>query len=86
MRKFFLRKRRFYMALIAAIDVLRNRIVRDSLNVGMTVAAFDTAVDTMIIQKFINIIIPALAVLIDSSAVAVFVAHEAIIFISRPGR
>jgi hypothetical protein len=52
----------------------------------MTVTAFDTAVDTMIIQKFINIIIPALAVFIDSSAVAVFMAHEAVIFISRPGR
>ncbi len=56
------------MALIGAIDVLGDRIVRNFGNVGVTVTAFDTSVNAVIIKKFIDIIIPALAVFIDSAA------------------
>ena len=79
--KFILRKRGLDMALVGTTDLLRNRIVWDFGNVSMAVTAFDTSVNTMIIKKFIDIIIPALAVCIDSSHRSVFMAHEAVIFI-----
>ena len=86
MGKIFLRKRRFDMALIAAIDFLGNRIVGNFSNVSMTVRAFDTSVNAMVVKNFINIIIPSSAVFIDSSHLSMFVAQEAFIFISRFGR
>jgi hypothetical protein len=85
MGKFILSKRGFDMALVGTIDLLRNRIVGNFGNVSMAVTAFDISVNAVIIKKFIDIIIPALAVSIDSSHRSVFMAHEAVIFISRFG-
>jgi len=73
------------MALIGAIDFFGNRIVRNSGNVSMTVTAFDTSVNAMVVKCFINIIIPSPAVFIDSSHLSMFVAQETFIFISRFG-
>jgi hypothetical protein len=50
MGKFFLSKRRFDMALIGAIDFFDNRIVGNFGNVGMTITAFDTAVNAMVVK------------------------------------
>jgi hypothetical protein len=83
MGKFFLSKRRFDMALIAAIDFFRNRIVGNFGNVSMTVRACDASVNAVVVKDFINIIIPAPAVFIDSSHLAMFVAQEAFIFVGR---
>jgi len=47
MRKFFLGKRRFYMALSRTIDALRHRIMRNFGNVSMAVTAFDAPVNTV---------------------------------------
>ena len=74
------------MALVAAIDFLSNRIVGNLGNISMTVRAFDTSVNAMVVKDFINIIIPAFAVFIDSSHLSMFVAQKAVVFISRFGR
>ena len=85
MGKFFLSKRRFDVALSPAIDALGNRIVRDPVNVSVAVPAFDVSMNAVIIKDFIDIIIPALAVFIDSAQQTVFVADEAIKFIGGFG-
>ena len=69
------------MAQIRAIDLLRDGIVGNFGNVGMTVTAFDGSVNASIINCFINIIIPPPAVFIDAADKAVFVAHQAVFFI-----
>jgi hypothetical protein len=79
--KFILSKRRFDMALIGAIDFFGNRIVWNSGNVSMTVTAFDTSVNAMVVKDFINIIIPAPAVFIDSSHLSMFMAQKAVVFV-----
>jgi len=84
--KFFLCKRRLYMALIRAIDFLNYRIVRNFGNISMTVTAFDFSVNAVAINYLIDIVIPALAVSIDSTAISVFVAHETVVFIRSVGQ
>ena len=81
MGKFFLCKRRFDMALIGATDVLRNRIVRHLGNICMAVTTFDASMNAVIVEKFIDMIIPSLTVFIDPSHRSVLVAHQAVIFI-----
>ncbi len=85
MGKFFLSKRRFYMAQIRAIDLLGDGIMGNFGDGGMTVTAFDDSVNASIINCFINIIIPLPAVFIDAADKAVFVAHKAVFFIGRFG-
>ena len=47
----------------------------------MTVTAFNVAVNAVIVYCFIDIIIPSLAVFIDSAAKSVSVAHKIVVFI-----
>jgi len=86
MGKFFLGKRRFCVALIGAIDGFGDWIVRNFGNVGMTVTAFNFAVNALVVNCFINIIVPSLAVFIDSSDKPMFMAHETVVLIGRFGR
>ena len=79
--EFFLCKRRLYMALIRTIDFLNYRIMRNFGNIGMTVTAFYFSVNAVAIDYLIDIVIPALAISIDSTAIAVFVAHKTVVFI-----
>jgi hypothetical protein len=83
--EFFLCKRRRYMALIRTIDFLNYRIMRNFGNISMTVTAFDFSVNAVAIDYLIDIVIPALAISIDSAAVSVFVAHETVVFIRSVG-
>ena len=69
------------MALIGAIDDFGDGIVRNFGNVGMTVTAFNFAVNAVIVNCFINIIVPSLAVFIDSADKPMFVAHETVVLI-----
>ena len=85
MGKFVLSKGRLYMALVAAIDQLCDRVVGNSGNVGVTLPAIDESVNAFVIKLFINVIIPAFAVGIDSADESMPVAHETIFFIRRPG-
>ena len=73
------------MALVGTIDDLCYRIVRNPGDVGVTLPALDKSVNTFVIKGFINIIIPAFAVLIDSANESMSVAHEAVFFIRRLG-
>ncbi len=70
------------MALIGAIDDLGDWIVRNFSNVVMTVTAFNFSVNALTVNRFINMVIPSFAIFIDSAAKSMFVAHEAVIFIS----
>jgi hypothetical protein len=83
MGKFFLGKRRFYMALFGAVDDLGDGVVRNFGNVAMTVNAFNLAVNAFIENGFINIIVPSLAIFIDSADTSMSVAHETVVFIGR---
>ena len=69
------------MALIGAVDRLGHRFVGNLGDVGMAVAALNIAVNAVIVNAFIDIIIPALAVFVDSAGQTIFVAHEAVVFI-----
>ena len=69
------------MALVPTIDQLSYRVVGNPGNVSMTLPAIDESVDTFVIKGFINIIIPAFAVGIDSADESMPVAHKAIFFI-----
>ena len=71
------------MALIGAIDDFGDGIVRNFGNVGMTVTAFNLAMNAVIVNCFVNIVIPSFAVFIYSADKPVFVAHEAVVFIGR---
>ncbi|MBA4369253.1 MAG: hypothetical protein C0403_16625 [Desulfobacterium sp.] len=82
MGKGFLGKGWLYVALGCAIDFLGDRIMRYLGNASMAIAAFDFAVHTVTIAEFINVIIPALAVFIDSAYGPVLVTHKTVIFIS----
>ena len=73
------------MALVRTVDQLGYRIVGNSGNVGVTLAAIDEPVNAFVIKLFVNVIIPAFAVLIDSADESMPVAHKAIFFISRLG-
>ena len=81
MGKFFLGKRRFYVALIGAIDNFGDGVVRNFSNIGMTVTAFNIPMNAVVVNCFINIIVPFLAIFIDSADESMFVAHEAVILI-----
>ena len=74
------------MALIGAIDGFGDWIVRNFGYVGMTVTAFNFAVNALVVNCLINIIVPSLAVFIDSSDKPMLVAHETVVLIGRFGR
>jgi putative flippase GtrA len=59
--------------------------MRNFVNIGMTVTAFDFSVNAVAINYLIDIVIPALAVSIDSATISVFVAHETVVFIRSAG-
>lgn len=69
------------MALIGAIDDIGDGFVRNLGDVGVTVTALNIAVNAMIVNCLIDIIIPSLAVFIDSAGQAMSVAHETVVFI-----
>ena len=69
------------MALSGAIDHFGDRVVWDFSYIGMAVTAFNLAVNALIVNCFVNIVIPSFAVFIDSTAVSVFMAHETVVFI-----
>ena len=73
------------MALGGAIDTCADGIVRNLGDVGMTIAAFDLAVNASIVYSLIDIIIPSLAVLIDPSHLSMSVAHETVVFVGGVG-
>ena len=74
------------MALICTIDFLNNRIMRNFGDIGMTVAAFDFPVNAVAVNYLIDIVVPALAISIDSATISVFVAHETVVFIRSVGQ
>ena len=81
MGEIFLGKRRFDMADIAAIDLLRHRIMGELLDVGVTSPAGDLAVQAVQKDVIVDIIISYLAVLTDPGQVRIFMAHEAVFLV-----
>ena len=73
------------MALIGAIDDFGDGIVGNFSYIAMAVPAFNFPVNTLTINGFINMVIPSLAVFIDSAAISMFVAHETVVFIGSVG-
>ena len=73
------------MALGGAIDTFGDGIVRNLGDVCMTISAFNIAVNAMIVNGFIDIVIPSLAVLIDAAGESMPVAHETVVFVGGVG-
>ena len=69
------------MALLGAIDDIGDRFVGNLGDVKVTVTAFNVAVNASIVNCFIDVIIPSLAVFIDPAAESMSVAHETVVFI-----
>ena len=74
------------MALIGAIDDFGDWLVRNFGNVGMAVTAFNIPMNAVVVNCFINIIVPSLAVFIDSADKAMFMAHETVVLIGCFGQ
>ena len=64
------------MTLGGTIDFFSDRVVRKFGDIGVAVLAGDISVNALLIFNFIDMIIDSLAVFIDSTGKAVFVAHE----------
>jgi len=57
--------------------------MRDFFDIGMAFPALDISVNGMIIKVFRNIVIDSFAILINPPQELIFVAQDAIVFVSR---
>ena len=64
------------MTLGGTIDFFFDRVMRKFGDIGVAVLAGDISVNAFLIFIFINMIIDSLAVFINSTGKAVFVAHQ----------
>ena len=71
------------MALSRTIYFLFDRVMRKLGDIGVAVLAGDISVNAFLIFIFINMIIDSLAVFINSTGKAVFVADETGFFIKK---
>lgn len=73
------------MALGAAVYGFCDRTMRKFGNIGVAIFTGDILVQAVIIDIFIDIVVDLLAVFVDSSEKAVFVAHQTGLFFAGPG-
>ncbi len=81
--KIFFGKRRFDMADIAAIDILRHRIMGKFLDVSVTSPAGHLPVQAVQKDVLVDIIVFHLAVCTDPGQIRIFMAHEAVFLVRR---
>ena len=79
--KILLGKRRFDMADIAAIDLLRHRIVGKLFYVGVASPAGHLAVQAVQKDMLVDIIVFHMAVCTDPSQIRIFMTHEAVFLV-----
>ena len=68
------------MTLVGTIYLLADRVMREFGDVGVAVSTGDIVVNAFLIGSFVNLIIDSLAVFINSTGKAVFVAYETGLF------
>ena len=86
MRKILLRKRWFDVAFGAAVDISRNRIMRQLGNGGVAVVARYIFVQAVGVDSYIDVIIMPFAVFVDSTDKAVLVTLQAFFLVQSLNR
>jgi hypothetical protein len=79
--KLLLGERRLYVAHVGTIDFFGHGVMRNFLDVRVTVSARDVSVHTAVITSLVHVIVYPLAAFVNSANETIFMAHQTIFFV-----